>query len=118
MKYQFIKFIVIGIINTSVYYILFSIFIYLEFDYKLAVLFATVVTTFVSFYNFGKHVFTNTDKKLFLRFLSNTVFIFTLNIVLLRYIDMYTSNLYLSGFLALIPLTVLSYLINKFYVFR
>jgi len=119
MKLELFKFIIIGSINTIFYYLVFISLIFFSVDYKIAILGSTVFATIFSFINFGKYVFNNQKKSLIIKFILNTIFIYFLNIYLVKIIhEIYILNLYLSGFIAIIPLTILSYIINKFYVFK
>ncbi len=119
MKPEFLRFILVGMINTLFYYLIFSILVFIQTDYRLAVLIASILGTLFSFFNFGRYVFNNQNKKLIIRFVSNSALIYFLNIQLVKTIyATFAFNLYVSGFIAIIPLTLLSYLINKFYVFK
>lgn len=116
MKSEAIRFLFIGIINTIFYYALFSILIYVKFDYKLAVLFATIIGVLFSFKTFSKYVFNNKNYKLIFRFLLSYSILYFVNIYL---IDMFIYlNEYIAGLIALIPITIFTYLLNKYFVFN
>jgi len=116
---EVIRFLIAGGINTLFYYFLYSTFIYLNFDYKLAVLFATSIGMFFSFYTFGSYVFKNSQKKLLLRFISNYILLYFLNIFIIN--EIHTSmneNLYISGLLSTVVISILTFFLNKFFVFK
>ena len=115
---QVLKFISIGALNTIFYYFLYSCFIYFSFDYKLAVLFATLIGMFFSFKTFGKFVFNNNNNNLIYRFILVYMILYLLNILLITILELYFTNYYLSGFMATIICAFFSFIINKYFVFR
>ena len=119
MNKEFVRFIIIGIINTIFYYALFSSLIYLNFDYKLAVLIATVIGVFFSFRNFGKYVFDNQNKSLIYRFVFNYILIYFFNIYIIGLMnEILLFSFYTAGFVALFPSTLITYMLNKYFVFN
>ena len=54
---EIINFIKVGIVNTIFYYLMYGIFIFLGFDYKIAVLFANLIGVLFNFKTFSKYVF-------------------------------------------------------------
>lgn len=118
LRKQILKFLLIGILNTIVYYALYSLFIYLEFDYKLAVLFATLSGVLFSFKTFGKFVFNNSDKNLIYKFLFSYSILYLFSIIFINIFEQIFFNYYISGFFATLCCAVLSFILNKWYVFR
>ena len=119
MKSEFIRFLFIGIINTIFYYALFSILIYFNFDYRLAVLIATAIGVFFSFRNFGKYVFDNQNKSLIYRFVFNYILIYFFNIYIIGLMNVILSfSFYVAGFVAIFPSTLMTYMLNKYFVFN
>lgn len=118
MQYEFFRFLITGGVNTLFYYLLFSLFLYLGFDYRLAVLLATVVGVVFSFISFSKYVFNNNNKILIVRFIANYAVVYFLNIYLIGVFHKeWGVNLYWSGFAAMIPSVLLTYVFNKYFVF-
>ena len=119
MRSEALRFLFIGIINTVFYYALFALLIYANLDYRLAVLIATVVGVFFSFHNFGKYVFDNQNKSLIYRFIFNYILIYFFNIYIIGVMnDILFFNFYISGFIALFPSTLMTYMLNKYFVFN
>ena len=118
LKSQIIKFIFIGIINTIFNYLLYSLFIFLGFDYRVAVLFATIIGVLFSFKTFSKYVFSDNNKKFLYKFILIYVILYIVNITLITVLQSFVDNLYISGFLATICCAVLSFILNKWYVFK
>jgi len=116
---KFIKFILVGILNTIVGYGLFTIFIYLGLKYPLAVLFSTILGVSFNFKSIGKLVFGSHDNGLILHFIAVYVVIYVLNILglwILKYFGL--ENMYINGFVLLAPLAIVSYVLNKNFVFE
>jgi len=115
---QLFRFIVVGIANTGFYYIVYSGFVFFGIDYKLSVLFATIIGVLFSFKTFGKYVFNNSDKKLIFRFISVYIVLYFLNISFITLFDIVIKNYYISGFIATIFCAIISFLLNKYFVFK
>jgi len=119
VREEIIKFVIVGMINTIFYYILYSLFIYMNFEYYLAVIFATILGVLFSFKTFSKLVFNNTDNTLILKFLLVYGFNIMLNIFIIKtYVYFYNDNLYIAGLIATTLVAINSFILNKFYVFR
>ncbi|WP_373034642.1 GtrA family protein [Sulfurimonas sp.] len=118
LKKQIIRFIAVGIVNTLVYYFLYSLFIYLEFDYKLAVLFSSLIGMLFSFITFGRYVFSNNNKKLIGKFFLVYAILYVCNIGIISLVEVIIHNYYISGFLATICCAILSFILNKWYVYK
>jgi len=114
---QFHRFIVVGILNTIVGYGLFALFIYIGFHYIIASLFATILGVLFNFHSIGKLVFQKHDYRLLFRFFTVYLITYLLSILFLYFFDKLGINMYLAGFLLLIPMAIVSFLLNKFYVF-
>jgi len=116
---ELIRFLIAGGVNTLFYYLLYASFIFLNFDYKFAVFLATAIGIFFSFYTFGSYVFQNLQKRLLLRFISNYILLYFLNIFIIDQIHtkLY-ENLYISGLLSTIVISILTFFLNKFFVFK
>ena len=115
---KIIRFILIGGLNTLVGYSLYSFFIFLGIDYALASLLSTGLGILFNFKFTGKIVFNNKDNKNFVKFFSTYILIYCLNLQLVKIIQLYTSNLYFAGFILIIPSTILSFTLNKYFVFK
>lgn len=117
LKKQVIRFIIVGTINTAFYYTLFSLFIFLSIDYKFSVLFATIIGVIFSYFMFGKFVFANNRITNFSKFIFVYILLYFINIGLIFCFEIFVSNYYISGFLAMIICAILSYILNKKIVF-
>lgn len=116
---KFVKFILVGILNTIVGYGLFAFFVYLGLHYTLAVLFSTILGVLFNFKTIGKLVFDSHDNSLIFRFILVYIIVYILNITGLWIFKINGfNNMYINGFLLLAPLAVVSFILNKKFVFK
>lgn len=118
IKKQITNFILVGGINTIFYYTLYSFLIFINFNYIIAVLLATIIGVFFNFKTFSKFVFYNNDNSLLYRFIITYIVLFFLNILFIKIFSLFGLNYYYAGFFAIIPYSIISFLLNKFYVFK
>ena len=117
---QFIRFLIIGGLNTLFGYSIYAFFIFIGIRYYFAILFSTLLGVLFNFTTIGKLVFqTNRlNFKLLLKFVGvysinyglNTLGVF----ILLKFIN----NEYLAGLILILPVSIIIYLINKKLVFN
>jgi putative flippase GtrA len=118
MNNQIIKFLFIGILNTFVVYIIFSIFYIIFFNEFIALLFAYILGIVFNFKTYSKYVFTSSDKQILINFIIIYISIFLFNSLLLSLlINEFIINTYFSQFIAICLVTPLLYILNKRYVF-
>ena len=67
---QFIRFLIIGTLNTAFAYGLYALFIFVGCHYALAVFLSTVIGICFSFKTLGTFVFDNPDNRLIFKFFS------------------------------------------------
>lgn len=116
---QFIRFLVIGALNTAFAYGLYALFIALGCHYALAVLLSTVIGTFFSFKTFGHFVFANPDNRLVFKFFAVYALCYALNVGILRLLTgAGMENLYLAGLISSALVAMVSFFLNKFVVFK
>lgn len=115
---QALLFLVVGGVNTLVGYGLYAFFIYCGMSYPLAIFFATVLGVLFNFKTIGTIVFRKTETNRLFKFIAVYVLGYLLNISLLQLGQFITNNLYLAGFLGIIPTAIGTFILNKFFVFR
>ena len=115
---QFVRFLLIGAINTVFGYAVFSLFLFLGFHYAVASLLATIVGVLFNFLTTGRFVFNNRDHSLLGKFFLVYAVVYGCNVGALKILDSLAVNLYLAGALLLLPLAILSYILNKTFVFE
>ena len=118
MDNKFIRFLIVGWVNTLFGYFMFALFIFSKFHYSIAALMATMLGVLFNFKTTGKLVFGNSDNKLILKFFGVYTVVYFMNTLALKVFKMYEVDLYLGGALVLLPMAVLSFLLNKKFVFK
>ncbi len=117
-KNRFLKYILVGILNTLFGYSLFAILTLLGMDYRYSVLISTICGVLFNFKTIGTLVFKNKNNKLLFRFICVYVIIYLLNVEGLRIAKNFNINLLLAGAALTLPLAIVSYSLNKLFVFR
>jgi putative flippase GtrA len=112
------RFIAVGLLNTLVGYSLYALFLYCNLSYPLALLLATILGVLFNFQSIGRLVFKTYRNNLIWKFIGVYVVTFCINLLLIKVMTQLGLNAYYAGALALLPCTVISYLLNKFFVFK
>jgi putative flippase GtrA len=115
---KFQKFLIVGVINTIFSYSLYAFFLSLGIHYGVAVLLSTILGVLFNFKTIGKFVFNNGSNRLIFKFIAPYVVIYFLNIGSLRVFDFFDFNMYFAGFIVTIYLSLVSFYLNKKFVFN
>jgi putative flippase GtrA len=118
MKRRFIRFLLVGALNTLVGYLLYAFFIFCNLHYAQAVLLATIIGALFNFKSIGRLVFKSHDNRLIFRFLAVYAITYLLNVAGLRLFAGHQVNLYLAGIVLALPVALVSYLLHSTFVFR
>jgi len=114
---QFFRFLLVGGMNTGFSYGLYALFLWLGMHFVVANGFAFVISLLFSFRTQGTLVFSNRDTRLLPRFVAVWVVIFLFNIALIGGFMRLGLTSYVAGAVALLPVILLSYMLQKFVVF-
>lgn len=115
---QAVRFIFVGVLNTGFSYLIYAVMLFVGLSYQLANLIALLTGILFSFKTQGHFVFNNTSNKLIGKFVIGWVLIYLANISFIGWLITFGFDAYWAGAMAL-PLSVtLSYLIQRFFVFR
>lgn len=114
----FIRFLFVGGINTLFGYGLFAFFIYLNLHYSVASLLSTVIGVLFNFKTTGKLVFKSSDNRLIVRFFGVYGIVYVVNIMFLKGFNWLGLNLYIAGAILILPQAILSFMLNRKFVFR
>ena len=123
-KHRFVRFLLVGVLNTIFGYFLYGTLILIGLDYKLAVLLATILGVLFNFQTTGKLVFGSKNNKLIFRFVLVYVVTFLLNVEVLRIVDAIDigieqkTKMLIAGAILLLPMAVISFILMKLFVFR
>jgi putative flippase GtrA len=115
---MYLKFILVGIINTLFGYSIYSGFIYLDFHYSVATLLATILGIIFNFKTYGKYVFSDNSWNKIFKFIIVYGFLYMLNILGIFILTFYKFNLYLSGLSLLLPIAITGFYLNKRFVYE
>lgn len=117
LHHQPLRFLLVGGLNTLFGYALFAALIMTGLAYPYAMLITTCLGILVNFKTTGKLVFNNSDNHLLLKFIALYICIYFFNIALIRGLDLFLSNVYISGIFSIMASAVLSYFCNKNFIF-
>ena len=118
LQKQIIRFILMGIMNTIFGYLVFSLLVFLKFNATTAIITSTILGLIFNFNTLGRYVFNKTDKNLILKFISSYFLLMIFNICLQKTLHFFIYSDYISGLISIIITAGLSYIMNKFYVFK
>jgi putative flippase GtrA len=115
---HFLRYLIIGGINTLFGYGIFALLLYLGLHYALASFLAICAGILFNFNTTGRIVFKNSNHRLLFQFLIVYSIIYLINVLLLKLMVMYAINLYLGSATTVLPMAFLAYLLNKKFVFN
>ena len=112
------KYLFIGAINTVFGYGVFSLFIFFDYHYSVAVLVATILGVLFNFFSYGIFVFNNHSNRLIIRFAFVYVILYFVNVLLLYLSNFVINDLYISGAILAPLMALLGYILNKRFVWK
>jgi len=117
LKFQLVRFVLVGLLNTGFSYGIYAALLYAGADYVAANFGALVLGILFSFRTQGTLVFRNPSGRLFYRFCGSWLLIFLLNIGLITALLHVGLSAYAAGALALAPVAIGSFVVQKLLVF-
>jgi putative flippase GtrA len=118
LRRRFVRFLLVGGINSAFAYAVYAFFLMLGLGYALANLLALIAGILFSFKTQGTLVFNNAAHGLFFRFAICWLLIYLCNIAFIRQLLTFGLDAYTAGALAIPPIIVISYLLQKYFVFN
>ncbi len=115
---RFIRFLIVGVINTGFGYGLFALLIYVNFHYTLASLVSTILGVIFNFKTTGIIVFRNNNNNLIFRFFFVYGITYALGLIFLYITNMLNISNYAAWAVWLVPAAIISYFLQKVIVFR
>ena len=112
------KYLLVGIFNTVAHYGIYSTLIYIKFDYRLAVFFANIFGVLLSYFMFSQFVFSGRKRNALIKFVALYILLYLVNIILISLLNTIIHNYYISGLFAIIFCAVLSFILNKAFIFK
>jgi len=118
LSLEIIKFILVGVLNTLIGFIVFSILYFILKDEIFSLFLAYILGIVINFKTYSKYVFTSSDRQIFINFIMIYLGIFLLNSLLLSLIiNILIINPYFAQIIAIVIVTPVLYLLQKKYVF-
>ena len=114
---HFARFIIVGLFNSLFGYSIFALLLFIGIHYTIATLTATILGVLFNFKTVGKFVFNNEKNSLIVKFILVYAVAYLINIACLKVFSMLSIDLYLAGFLMLAPMALLTFVMNKRFVF-
>lgn len=116
---QFVSFLLVGVLNTLVGYGLYAFFVWVGFNYIWAPFFSTVLGILFNFKTIGVIVFQSHNNRLIGKFFGVYAIVYICNVLGLKCLAVCgVENMYLSGAVLVLPLALLSFILNKKWVFK
>lgn len=117
LKFQFVRFLLVGVINTLFGYGCFALFLYVGLHYTLALFLATILGVLFNFKSIGALVFKSHDNRLIFRFIGSYIAVYFVNVVGIKAFSYFGVTPYVSGAILIFPMAILAYMLNKRFVF-
>lgn len=117
-QHTLLRFLVVGAGNTLFGYGLFAFFLWLGWHYSVAAALATVLGVLFNFKTTGALVFRSHDHSRIVYFVLVYAVIYVLNVAGLAFLGWQGLNAYWSGLVLVLPLALLSFGLNKRFVFK
>jgi putative flippase GtrA len=114
----FARFLIVGIVNTLFGYSIFAVLVFAGVHYAAALLCATVLGVLFNFKTVGTFVFRSHDNRLIFRFVATYVVVYGLNVAGVRLMTSLGADTYVAGAVMLLPTAVVSFVLNKIFVFN
>jgi putative flippase GtrA len=115
---EWIRYLLVGGLNTAFSYGVYAVGIYLGTGYALASAASMIAGVLFNYRTTGGLVFRRSAGASLPRFVGCYLAVYVFSVILLAQMDAFGIDPYLSGILVAIPAAVLSYLLLKFLVFR
>lgn len=119
IDHTFIRFVLIGILNTAFGVGLYCLFIYWGIPYRSAVLLSTVLGVLFNFKTIGTFVFKNKKNRLIFKFVAAYVIIYFINIGFIHLLlELTELNEYIAGVIATPIVAIASFILQNRFVFK
>lgn len=115
---RFVKFLIVGGLNTALTYLIWAFFIFLGLGYFLASTFTFAIGLVINFKSQAKFVFDSKSNRPFFLYVICWLIIYLVYLGLLRLLISLGVDTYLAGAISTPPVAVLSFLVLRHIVFR
>lgn len=115
----FVRFVLVGILNTAFGLGLYCLFVFFGIPYRCAVLLSTILGVLFNFKTIGALVFKNTNNRLIFKFVAAYVIIYFINIgFIYLLLELTELNEYIAGIIATPIVAIASFILQKHFVFK
>ncbi len=118
LRNRFVRFLLVGGLNTAFGYGAYALFLFLGLHYAAAAAISTIVGILFNFRTYGVLVFGNRDPSLLWKFLCVYGITYVVSVLCLRVASQLRLDLFLVGAALILPMATLSFLLNRRFVFR
>jgi putative flippase GtrA len=115
---RFLRFLIVGGLNTAVNYGIYALLVYLGLGYLLAATLSFVAGLVISFKSQRRFVFRSRGKHSFTLFVASWLLIYVIHVSMLGLLVRSGVDSYLAGALLLVPTALLSFAVLRLVVFR
>jgi putative flippase GtrA len=115
---RFVRFLIVGGINTAFGYAVFAIFILLKIPYPIAAFFSTTLSVLFNFKSYGRFVFGSHDNRLIFRFFLVYAICYAVGLIPLAWAKAHGVPILLMAAICVLPMAALAFSLNRFLVFR
>ncbi|MDR3599033.1 MAG: GtrA family protein [Desulfosporosinus sp.] len=116
-NYTFIRFLLVGGLNTAFGYSIYALLLYAGIHFSIASLISTCLGVLFNFQTIGRLVFKNDRYSLFLKFAGVYLVVYLAGIGCLEIFNINKVNMYIAGAILIFPMAALSFCLNKLFVF-
>ena len=118
-KILIIKYIIVGVVNTSFGYGVYWSFLQLDFNFAVAAFFSTVLGIIFNFFTIGNFVFkSKIDTNIFYKLLLSYEFRYLLSIGGIAFFHFYGMNYEIAGAVTIFLNAIIGFFLNKNIVFN
>jgi putative flippase GtrA len=115
---RFLRFLLVGGLNTVFGYGLFALFTWMGMPYPVAIALATVLGVLFNYQTTGRLVFDGPGHGRLWRFIGVYVLVYLANVAAVAALLRTGMNVYVANAAAMLPLVAASYLLQRSFVFR
>ena len=117
LKHQFVKFLLVGVVNTIFGYLVFALSIYCGVHYSIAIIISNLAGTLFNFKTIGVLVFASHQNSLVFKFFGVYTVIYFLDLGGLISLHHLLDSRYIAQAILTLPLALVSFYLNRRFVF-
>jgi len=118
MDRRFIRFLLVGALNTVFGYGVYALFVFIGLHFSLAAFIGTILGILFNFQTIGRLVFTSYKHHLIFKFIGVYFITYLINIFGIYLCQRAGLNVYIGGAILILPMAVPAYYLHKTFVFK